>query len=97
MKNLTIYKMVLYSIFAIVLLTGTADACFAQGPVYNNPYGAGSVRGYVYNSGYGYQSAWSNAQVAGRYYVNQATVYVKQETSFTPNNTYRWIQGQGGW
>lgn len=97
MKNLNTYKLVLYIICIVTLLfVFTVGEAFAQGPVYNNPYNGG-YKGYLYDSGYGYQSAWSDARVVGRHYYRQYYTYVQQETSFTPNATYGWVAGQGDW
>lgn len=89
-------KAVLVFLLVAGIFQATVGMVMAQGPVYNNPYNGG-FRGYVYESGYGYQSAYHNAGVAGRHYYRQAYTYVRQETSFTPNNTFNWVAGQGGW
>lgn len=92
MKNLNTYKLVYIILAVLLLFVFTVGGVFAQGPVYNNPYNGG-YKGYLYDSAYGYQSAWSNVQVVGRHYYT----YVQQETSFTPNATYGWIANQGSW
>lgn len=89
-------KMKLYLISALVgllLVVFVVGEAQAQGPEYNNPYNGG-YQGYLYDSGYGYQSAYYNAGVAGQYYYDQAYSYVQQETSWgAPTGTYNWISG----
>lgn len=88
MKKLAVLAMVL------VVLVLTVSPVFADGPTYNNTY-TGTVGRYLYDSGYGYMSAYHNAGVAGQYYLGQATNYVQTETSWgAPTSTYNWLASQ---